>query len=272
MTWHPDMPDEYKNQIVTGDCVELMRELPDGSIDLVITSPPYDNLRDYDGYVFDFESVAAQLFRVLCEGGVIVWVVGDQVKDGSETGTSFRQALGFLDKEFLLHDTMIYEKTGVVPQNNRRYEQEFEYMFVFSKGQPKTFNPIMVPKLWEDKRKHKVTHRDKDGEFKYGYAKQSKTKLLGNIWRISSGGGHSTKDQFAHQHPAIFPEKLARDHISTWSNPGDVVFDPMCGSGTTLKMAKQAGRYWIGFDISEEYCEIARRRVKQAQPPLFEKV
>jgi len=256
------------NRIYTGDAAELMVVLPDGCIDLTVTSPPYDNLRLYKGYTFDFEPIATELFRVTKPGGVVVWVVGDATVNGSETGTSFRQALGFMELGFNLWDTMIYAKKKM-PLNDPRFEQEFEYMFVLSKGRVKTFNPTMVPKVWTDKRKRKTCGRYADGSPVYGFAKQTKTKLKGNIWWYKVGGGHVTRDKIAYQHPAIFPEKLARDHIISWSNPGDVVLDPMCGSGTTLKMAKQAGRQWLGFDCSEEYCELARLRVEQANPPLF---
>ena len=263
------VPDELINQVVCGECAELMAKLlPDNCIDLVITSPPYDNLRDYRGYTFDFEPIAAELFRVTKPGGVVVWVVGDATVNGSETGTSFRQALGFMELGFRLHDTMIYAKKKV-PQNGPRYEQEFEYVFVFCKGKIKTFNPIMIKKAWKDKRTHKQAGRKKDGSPVYGFAKQTKTKVKGNIWWYSVGGGHVTKDKIAYQHPAVFPEALAHDHILSWSNPGDTVLDPMCGSGTTLKMAKQLCRKWLGFDCSEGYCKLAQLRVEQANPPLF---
>lgn len=196
-----------------------------------------------------------------------MWIVGDATVNGTETGTSFRQALGFMELGFNLWDTMIYAKKKV-PLNNSRFEQEFEYMFVLSKGRVKTFNPIMVKKLWKDKRTHKQTGRNKDGSPVYGFSKQTETKLKGNIWWYSVGGGNVTRDKIAYQHPAIMPEALARDHILSWSNPGDVIFDPMCGSGTTPKMAKQLGRKWLGFDIAQEYTDLARQRMMNAQPPL----
>ena len=266
------------NSIVCGDAANLLADLPKACIDLTVTSPPYDNLRDYNGYTFDFEPIATELFRVTKPGGVVVWVVGDATVNGSEAGTSFRQALGFMGLGFRLHDTMIYEKAGFRFPDERRYNPVFEYMFIFSKGQPKTFNPI------KDKRNvyagSKVARRsqtrNKDGSLTANSAwrtdRDKRVKQYGkrnNIWRIKVGGGRSSSDKGVSAHPAIFPEALARDHITSWSNPGDVVLDPMCGSGTTLKMAKQAGRKWIGFDCSEEYCELARLRVEQAQPPLF---
>ena len=205
----------------------------------------------------------------------MVWVVGDATVNGSETGTSFRQALGFMGLGFNLHDTMIYQ-TNKPPLTHNRYEPEFEYMFVFSKGRPKIFNPITILCAWAGTRADRP--KTNKGSRSQNSAIRSRSeprrlvgqaRIKGNVWYFKSGGGHSSKDSIAFEHPAIFPEALARDHIISWSNPGDVVLDPMCGSGTTLKMSKQLGRQWIGFDIAEEYCELARLRVEQAQPPLF---
>ena len=133
------------NKIYNEDCLEGMRGIPDGSVDLTVTAPPYDNLRTYNGFAWDFEGVAKELFRVTKHGGVVVWVVGDQTIKGNETGTLFRQALFFKDCGFNLHDTMIWKKTNPIPLTHNRFEQSFEYMFVFSKGSPKTFNPIKIP-------------------------------------------------------------------------------------------------------------------------------
>lgn len=252
------------DQIICGDCAEIMKSWPDECIDLTVTSPPYDNLRDYRGYTFDFESIARELYRVTKPGGVVVWVVGDGSVNGSETGTSFRQALYFKDVcGFKLHDTMIYKKKASRFPNINRYYQVFEYMFVFSKGRPKTVNLI------RDKRNLcfgstiRGTDRKKDGTFK---ARRkgivSKLGVRSNIWEYPTGWLTSARDEIAFQHPAIFPEQLAADHIISWSNPGDIVLDPMCGSGTTCKMALKLGRKFIGIDIAEEYCDIARKRVE----------
>ena len=261
--------------IITGDAAILLVDLPDNSIDLTVTSPPYDNLRDYEGYTFGFDAIAAELFRVTKLGGVVVWVVGDATVNGSETGTSFRQALGFMGLGFRLYDTMIYKKAGFRFPDERRYNPVFEYMFVFSKGQPKTFNPIKdKPNVYAgSKVARRSQTRNKDGTLTENSAwrtdRDKRVKQFGkrnNIWRIKAGGRSSDKGVSAH--PAIFPEALARDHILSWSNPGDIVLDPMCGSGTTLKMAKQLERRWLGFDISERYTDLARQRVAWAQPPL----
>ena len=133
------------NKIIQGDCLEVMKSIPDKSIDMVLTSPPYDNLRDYKGYTFNFEGIAQEIYRVLKDGGVCVWIVGDATIKGSETGTSFRQALYFKEIGFNLHDTMIWYKTNPMPYIKKNcYTPCFEYMFVFSKGKPNTFNPIMI--------------------------------------------------------------------------------------------------------------------------------
>lgn len=253
-----------QNQLICGNNVEVLRTFPDECIDLTVTSPPYDNLRDYNGYSFDFEGLAEQLYRVTKKGGVVVWVVGDAVIDGSESGTSFRQAL-FMKEVigFNLHDTMIWHKHSP-PLTHKRYEQHFEYMFIFTKGKIKTFNPIMEDKIYEDKRTHKSIRREKDGSYDMGYVSKNTKKIKGNVWKITTGGGHATKDKIAYQHPAIFPEKLAEDHIISWSNEGDLVLDPFVGSGTTAKMAKYNKRNYIGIDISQEYLDIAKKRLVQS--------
>lgn len=247
--------------IICGDSSEVLKTLDSESIDLVVTSPPYDNLRTYNGYSFDFETIAAELVRTLKPGGVIVWVVGDATVNGSETGTSFKQALYFMGLGLNLHDTMIYQKS-VPPMNDRRYQHSFEYMFVFSKGIPTTYNPIMVDKNYNDKRKSKNFHRYANGDYAKGFSNPaSNKKPRENIWKIFAAGGSS--DKIASQHPAIFPEQLAADHIRSWSNEGDTVLDPFNGSGTTTKMAYQLNRNYIGIEISQEYCDIANKRLEQ---------
>ena len=254
-----------------GDCAQVMAErIPDGSIDLTVTSPPYDNLRVYNGYTFDFEAIAAQLWRVTKPGGVVVWVVGDATINGSETGTSFRQALHFMALGFNLHDTMIYQKVAGATGSNNAYWQAFEFMFVLSKDTPSAINLIV------DRRNAKspgsvreiAGHRHQDGNKKG--SRDWERKPMGirfNIWQIDAPNGIDRDVD----HPAQFPEALARDHILSWSNPGNVVLDPMMGSGTTGKMAALTGRQFIGIDISAEYVELARQRIAkvEAQPFLF---
>ena len=252
------------NKIYNIDCVEGMKMLADGSVDLVVTSPPYDNLRKYNGFSWDFEETAKQLFRVLKHGGAVVWIVGDATIKGSETGTSFKQALYFKECGFNLHDTMIWEKTGMLPTQDRYYNI-FEYMYVFSKGKPKAMNFICDHKTTAGGRVQKKDACINKGKQKDGVGTfvRNEYSRRTNIWRIPIGKNKETQG-----HPAPFPEQIAKDHIITWSNPGDVVLDPFVGSGTTAKMAIETNRNFIGFEISTDYCEIARRRI--GQPPKGE--
>lgn len=251
------------NKIYNEDCLEGMKKLGDEVIDLTITSPPYDNLRKYNGYSFDFENTAKELYRVTKKGGVVVWVVSDSTVKGSETGTSFKQALYFKEIGFNLHDTMIFAKNNPVPLTHNRYEQQFEYMFVFSKGKPKTFNPIK--RLNKNSGKTKTgTHRKNknDLEKMSGLGKKVKSESNEyNIWYFSVNRGAVSKDLSAHKHPAIFPYELAEKHILSWSNENDVVLDPFMGSGTVALTSLELNRKYIGFEISEEYCDLAKERI-----------
>ena len=249
--------------IYNEDCLDTMSRMKDNHIDLTVTSPPYDNLRDYKGYSFDFESIAKELYRVTKDGGVVVWIVGDATIKGSETGTSFKQALFFKEIGFRLHDTMIYEKSGVMPSKNR-YCQMFEYMFVLSKGKPKTTNLLKDRKNnWGGtKTFSNITSRQKDGTLKKKAQKEiNDFGMRFNIWRVINGNGFGQKDKIAYKHPATFPEQLANDHIISWSNENDLVYDCFMGSGTTAKMAIANNRKWIGSEISKEYCNIIRERL-----------
>lgn len=255
----------YKNKIIQGDCLDVLKNFPDESIDMVITSPPYDNLRNYNGYSFPFEEIAKELYRVTQKGGTVVWVVGDATINGNETGTSFKQALFFREIGFNLHDTMIFRKKNPIPQIYRkRYNNEFEYMFVFSKGVVKTHNSIMVDCLHAGLELNGTTYKNysKNTQERNKMAKPVKSqKIKGNIWEYVVG--KNKEDQEAKGHPAPFPCQLAEDHILSWTNEGDIVLDPMCGSGTACKVAKKLGRNFIGIDISKDYCKIAEDRVSK---------
>ena len=255
------------NKIYNENHLDTMSRMPDDFIDLTITSPPYDDLRNYNGYSFDFEKIAHSLFRVTKNGGVVVWVVGDLTKKGSESLRSFEHAL-YLKNEvgFRIHDTMIYRKLNPTPNAGNRYQQCFEYMFVLSKGNPKIVN-IQLRKRrnkCNDKRTYRKKKflRNSEGEFNSGEHFIKEFVPRDNIFEYYVGGGNSSKDKIASKHPAIFPEKLVKDHIITWSNPGDLIYDPMMGSGTVAKMAIINGRNYIGSEISESYCEIAQERIK----------
>lgn len=226
-----------------------MAQMPNDYVDMVLTSPPYDNLRGYEGYEFDFESIAKELYRVT--KNVLVWVVGDATIKGSETGTSFRQVLYFMSLGFKLHDTMIYEKNSPAypaNRNSNRYTQIFEYMFVFSKGE--------VPKqLICDKPNKWAGYKDFSGKLKNPVPDFSPRN---NIWKYTTSFNGV-------QHPAPFPEQLALDHILSWSTEGEIVYDPFMGSGTTAKAALELGRNFIGSEISENYVKLANERIAKCQ-------
>ena len=253
------------NKIYNESNLDTMKRMPDNFVDLTVTSPPYDNLRDYKGYSFPFEEIAKELFRVTKQGGVVVWVVGDATVNGSETGTSFKQALYFKEIGFNLHDTMIYQKISYMPNKKaKRYDSLFEYMFIFSKCQPKTFNEIIENRTNIEKSvcKKDIMIRQKDGTFKKSERiNKGLVKKMGNVWTYLNNS-NSTKDKIAFKHPAIFPEQLANDHIISWSNEGDLVYDPFAGSGTTGKMAILNKRKCIMSEISAEYCEIIKNRLE----------
>uniref|UniRef100_A0A6M3LD61 site-specific DNA-methyltransferase (cytosine-N(4)-specific) n=1 Tax=viral metagenome TaxID=1070528 RepID=A0A6M3LD61_9ZZZZ len=242
--------------------------------DLVITSPPYDDLRKYGGKEFQFIPVADGLEHITKPGGIIVWVVGDSTINGSESLSAFKQAIYFVEKcRFNLHDTMIYQKNGPAYPSQNRYYQIFEYMFILSNGRPKTFNPIKdrKNKWFGQKWSNKRSRRNKEGILKDSEWSQSEGLEYGtrfNIWKYNVGHGYSTKDLIAYEHPAIFPEQLAADHILSWSNEGDTVMDIMAGSGTVVKMAERLKRKWIAVEIEFKYCEIIKQRIKNERKQL----
>jgi site-specific DNA-methyltransferase (adenine-specific) len=254
--------------IICGGNCDVLGTFPRECIDLVVTSPPYDNLRTYGGHSWDFYGVAWQLKRVLKVGGVIVWVVNDATIDGSETGTSAEQAAFFRKIGLKQHDTMIYQRVAKFPETTRYYPN-FEYMFVFAKVAPKTHNLIAdKPNACFGESLGSSTQRKADGTLEESWAMRTGAKVKefgvrGNVWEIANGFNHSSKDKVAFEHPAIFPEALARDHIRTWSEEGDIVLDPFSGSGTTAKMARELGRRYIGIELNPEYVEISSKRLQQ---------
>ena len=261
------------NKIYNENCIVTMMRMQDNFIDLTITSPPYDNLRNYKGYEFEFESIARELYRTTKNGGVVVWIVGDATINGSETGTSFRQTLYFMECGFNLHDTMIYQKTGTPFPSKKRYNQVFEYMFILSKGKPKTFNPLMKKNITAGDVRNTRKFRNKEGEMMPSFNGKPVNEygIENNIWKIKNGMYKSSKDELSFKHPAIFPEKLVKEHIYSWSNEGDLIYDCFMGSGTTAKMAHLQNRNWIGSEISKEYVEIANKRLVKylTQTKLF---
>jgi len=247
------------NKIYNENCLDTMSRMEDNFIDLTVTSPPYDNLRTYNGYSFDFESIAKELYRVTKKGGVVVWVVGDKTHKGSESLTSFKQALYFKEIGFNVHDTMIYKKNNIRPLTHNRYEQEFEYMFVFSKGKPKVFNAIKKDCV-KQPTKDTFLVRNSDSSEKRTIQRK-KERIIGNVWKYNTGMNLSTKDKIAFKHPAIFPEQLANDQIISWSNENDLIYDCFMGSGTTAKIAKINNRNFIGSEISKDYCDVIKKRL-----------
>lgn len=273
------------NTLYNEDCLITMSRMSGESVDLVVTSPPYDDLRTYNkhikgnrtefnGYSFPFESIARELYRIIKPGGVVVWVVGDATNNGSETGTSFRQALYFKECGFDLYDTMIYQKTGTPFPQKDRYNQTFEYMFVFSKGKPKTFNPIMKKNATAGAVRHSRKFRNADGEMVAGFNGKpiNEYGIENNIWLIKNGMNKSTKDIVAFEHPAIFPEELALKHVISWTKNGDLVYDPFMGSGTTAKAAIQLERNWVGSEVDSKYCDVCNTRLATIgiQVPMFD--
>lgn len=257
--------------IINGDAQEVLSTIQNDFINLIVTSPPYDNLRSYDNVAWNFDifkNIASQLYRVLKKGGVLVWVVNDAVKNGSESGTSFKQALHFIDIGFNLHDTMIFEKNSSsfpASRTSNRYTQIFEYMFVFSKGKPNTVNLICDKenKWVGDTGRGRHTFRRTDDTLTITKRIKPVPQFSprNNIWKYKINYGFTTKDKEAHEHPAIFPEQLATDHIISWTNEGDIVMDPFCGSGTTVKAATLLKRHFIGIEINKKYCDIIERRL-----------
>jgi len=244
------------NKIYCMDNLQGMAKLGKETVDLTVTSPPYDDLRNYNGYSFDFERTARGLYWVTKPGGVVVWVVADAVIKGSESGTSFKQALYFKDIGFNLHDTMIYAKNSYMPRGGNRYEQQFEYMFILSKGVPKTVHKFMIPCVTAGTKRYRGGEKKESGivtRNERTIVNENKPKP--NIWWYDVGHNDKTN------HSAAFPEKLAEDHILSWSNEGDLILDPFMGSGTTAKMAKLNNRNFIGFEISQEYVDVANKRL-----------
>lgn len=259
-------------KLYNGDCRDIMKSLIDAgvTVDLTVTSPPYDDMRSYKNtceWNLDIcKEVIKLLYEITKPGGVVVWVVGDKTKNGGETGTSFKQALAFMEAGFTLNDTMIWKKTNPLPQVKQpRYNQVFEYMFVFSKGKVKTFNPIMEPckcagQVYdstckniggENGRKHKTFNINKE-------------KVKSNVWDIAIAQNHT-------EHPAVFPERLATDHVISWSNEGDLVLDPFMGSGTTGVACKKLNRNFIGIEKVEEYSKISVEQINNNEDENIEK-
>lgn len=253
-------------RLIVADAIAELKSWKTPCVDLTVTSPPYDNLRNYNGYDFDAEAMLSAILHVTKSGGVCVWVVGEKI-NGGRSLTSFDHAFVGRDAGWTVHDVMIYQKRNTPFMRSNAYTNCYELMLVFSNGKPKTFNPIMEPTKrhgWETA----VHNKGPDAQNNKRPVKLKKAKTKTNIWPYAVGFGGTTTDKVAFKHPAVFPEKLAEDHILSWSNKGDTVLDPMCGSGTTCKMAARNNRNWIGIDISKEYIEITKERLAQLSSVL----
>lgn len=263
-------------KLINDDCVSAIKQMDDASIHLVVTSPPYDNLRTYDtdtasGWNADvWRDVIRELYRVMVDGGIVVWNVKDASINGSESGTSFRQALFAMECGFNLHDTMIWSKDTFSNPDVSRYYDTFEYLFIFSKGKPRVFNPICDRKnKWAGTKVHGTSRKADGTTYKIDNKNEKNVNEIGmrfNVWQINTEKKSSNVG-----HPAMMPERLAHDMIVSWSNEGDVVLDPFMGSGTTGRMCVKTKRDFVGIDVSENYVDLARRRIKELtdQPTLF---
>lgn len=247
------------------NCIKTLQRMDDDLLDMTITSPPYDDLREYKGYDFPVEDIAEWLLRKTKHGGIVIWVVADRTVNGSETLTSFEHAQTFKNVGFNVHDTMLYVKNNPIPSDcGRRYRQAFEYMFCFSKGRPATFNPITEPtkSAGAKIKAFRITEAGRGNVPDEDIGREIKTeRKVSNIFAYNVGTS-SSKDKVAFNHPAIFPEKLVEDQIRTWTNEGDIVYDCFMGSGTTAKVALQLRRQWLGSEISDEYVKIAEERLR----------
>lgn len=248
------------------DNVEGLRRYVDkDSVDLTVTSPPYDNLRKYDGFSYDVENLIRELYRVTKDGGVVVWVCQDSCINGGESLTSFKTAIKFVENGFKLYDTMIWEKPSPQAPTEGRYYDVFEYMFIFSKGKPKTLNLLCDRKNKTagsvSKKETRSCREDRRIKDEKRIVKEYSRRF--NVWMIS-------REKNKTEHPAVFPIKLAIDHILSWSNEGDTILDPFAGSGTTLIAAKTKGRNYIGFELSKKYYDIIIKRLeKPIQKTIF---
>ncbi len=246
-------------------CEVGLKQLNDDSIDLVVTSPPYDEMRDYNGFDLRIEEVIGELYRVMKTGGIAVWVAGDETRGGDESATTFEHIIKFKKIGFILYDTMIFKKQNPPPKNHRRYEQCFEYMFILSKGKPLTTRLIMQSCKKAGKIRSGNTYIHDKSDIYFSQHKEGKVfseKIRSNIWEYTVGNAEKYKNIVRRQHPAKFPILLARDHILSWSNEGEVILDPFMGSGTTALAAKLLNRKYIGFEISKDYWQRSREYLK----------
>lgn len=260
-------PFDQMNCVHLGDCVDGMRGLPESCIPLTVTSPPYGNLRKYGGHLFDFEAVAQELWRVTAPGGVVVWVVADHVKGGTETGDVCRQQLRFQELGFRAHEKLVMSKSYRLPQKTRYFGDCLEFALVLSKGKPRSINLLRDKENSTPGQCRRFSQMAPDGRRSVSTKKYTVGRygVRGKVWYYPRGGQLTTSDRAAFQQTAPMPVEMARDHIRSWSRPGDLVFDPFLGSGTTAKMALLNDRRYLGYEVHEPYFEIAQRRLVNAR-------
>jgi len=253
------------NKILKGDCLELMENIEDKSIDMIITSPPYDDIKNYNynlNWNFGiFKLISNEMNRVLKDGGVIIWVVNDKTQNGSESLSSFKQVIFFNELGLKLYDTMIYKKLNYTPLTHRRYEQEFEYMFCLSKGIPKTFNPIKIKCKYggtKSRGSPSFYKSNNDNLTKINKYIINNEKIKGNIFEYNTGSLTNIKLN----HPAVFPLELVNDQIISWSNENDIILDCFAGSGTTAIACINTNRNYILMEKEEKYIDIINDRIK----------
>lgn len=259
------------NEIYCIDCVEGMKKIPDNSVDIVVTSPPYDGIRDYNGFNFDLHETGRGLIRILKEGGIVAMVIQDQTKNFGKTLTSFKTIIDWCDNiGFKLFECVIYRKHGSEGAWwTNRFRVDHEYMPIFLKGEkPQYFNKenLKVPSIHGGKVMTGSGSRRTDGKTNARVTRPINTmKCRGTIWNYLMAGD---KDPIKRQHPAPFPDQIPLDFIECFCPPGGVVLDPFMGSGSTAVAAKKLNRKYIGFDTSEEYIKIAHARLRNTETQL----
>jgi site-specific DNA-methyltransferase (adenine-specific) len=257
------------NKVYQQDCIVGMRKIPDGAIDLVVTSPPYDNLRDYNGYSVDLNETGKNIYRILKDGGVAVMVIQDQTKNFGKSLTSFRTIVDWCDNVgFKLFECVIYRKNGTEGAWwKNRFRVDHEYMPIFLKGEkPQYFNKdsLKVKSKHGGKIMTGFANRKTNGETGKSITKAiNEMKCRGTVWDYLMAGD---KDPVKRKHPAPFPDKIPFDFINCFCPPNGIVLDPFVGSGSTVVGAKKLNRSFIGFDISEEYCNLTRKRLDSVSP------
>jgi len=255
------------NQLICSDCVSGMQSMPDGCVHLTVTSPPWDRMRTFKGNRLSWEMfciVAAELYRITCAGGVVCWHVGEQVKDFAESLTSRRQLIHFVDEiGFSCHKTLFLDINNGNNGKMKQYPSP-QRVYVLSKGRPRTINLIKdIPNKCFGDYKSFTNYRRDDFRERSEPAEIPEFRIRGPIWKYHTGTDNASEKYVRAGHPAIMPEKLARDLIYTWSGQGNLVFDPFAGSGTTLKMASLQGRHYLGFEIVSEFAALGNRRLSE---------